>query len=176
MVSCSPAATQSIGQLGTAAGYEFDFSVLLSDTMDSHRLVLWAEQLFPGAYPRTSCSCTLPPLPLLLPLSPRASLPFSLSRSLGRRTCEDCPCDSVRCVTHVLFVWMHARVYAGTASKGEELAHALGLRYFEQRTQLSDRSVLYSNITHCKSKSRSATSRFEMCFAPNQNTPRIQHK
>ena len=38
----SPTASQSIGALGAAAGYNFDFSVMLSDTMDSHRLVLWA--------------------------------------------------------------------------------------------------------------------------------------
>ena len=30
--------------LGKAAGYDFDFTVQLSDTMDSHRLVLWAER------------------------------------------------------------------------------------------------------------------------------------
>eukprot|EP00729_Bicosta_minor_P016258 gene16258-1283_t len=39
----SPTASQSIGALGAAAGYNFDFSVMLSDTMDSHRLVLWAD-------------------------------------------------------------------------------------------------------------------------------------
>ena len=30
--------------LGSAAGYDFDMSAQLSDTMDSHRLVLWAER------------------------------------------------------------------------------------------------------------------------------------
>lgn len=72
----SPTATQSIGGLGTAAGYAFDFAVQLSDTMDSHRLVLWAEQLHPGT------------------------------------------------------------------SKGEELAHGFGRRYFERRTPLADTAML----------------------------------
>jgi len=45
----SPSATQSIGALGTSAGYKFDFNVNLSDTIDSHRLVLWAEGLYPGS-------------------------------------------------------------------------------------------------------------------------------
>ena len=30
--------------MGSAAGYDFDMSAQLSDTMDSHRLVLWAER------------------------------------------------------------------------------------------------------------------------------------
>jgi len=40
----SPHASRQLGELGKAAGYHFDFSARLSDTMDSHRLVLWAER------------------------------------------------------------------------------------------------------------------------------------
>lgn len=56
-------------------------SVLLSDTMDSHRLVLWAQELIPG--------------------------------------------------------------------KGEELAHAIGRRYFEQATPLADREMLVDAAAEC---------------------------
>jgi len=77
----SPTASQSIGALGAAAGYNFDFSVMLSDTMDSHRLVLWAERLHPNT------------------------------------------------------------------SKGEELAHGFGKRYFEDATPLADRSMLFEVVS-----------------------------
>ena len=40
----SPQATRQLRLLGSAAGYDFDMSAQLSDTMDSHRLVLWAER------------------------------------------------------------------------------------------------------------------------------------
>lgn len=39
-----PDAQASLGSLGERAGYKFDFDAPLSDTMDSHRLVLWAQQ------------------------------------------------------------------------------------------------------------------------------------
>jgi predicted DsbA family dithiol-disulfide isomerase len=39
----SPSTWQHIKQLGAQAGYSFNFDSELSDTMDSHRLVLFAE-------------------------------------------------------------------------------------------------------------------------------------
>ena len=37
-----PGGRMSIAQLGECAGFSFDFDVDISDTMDSHRLYLWA--------------------------------------------------------------------------------------------------------------------------------------
>ena len=34
----------------------------------------------------------------------------------------------------------------GTANKGEELAHAVGRRYFEERARLEDRATLYAAV------------------------------
>ena len=39
-----PGGRGSIQRLGSSAGYKFDFEAPLSDTMDSHRLYLWAER------------------------------------------------------------------------------------------------------------------------------------
>ena len=39
-----PGGRQSIKSLGERAGFAFDFDAPLSDTMDSHRLYLWAER------------------------------------------------------------------------------------------------------------------------------------
>lgn len=44
----SPDASRSLTQLGNSAGYRFDMQAPLSDTMDSHRLVLWAQQKTAG--------------------------------------------------------------------------------------------------------------------------------
>ena len=43
-----PGGRQSIAALGKHAGFNFDFSAPLSDTLDSHRLVLWADAQEPG--------------------------------------------------------------------------------------------------------------------------------
>lgn len=43
-----PGGRASIKRLGEQAGFQFDFSAPLSDTMDSHRLYLWAERQAAG--------------------------------------------------------------------------------------------------------------------------------
>lgn len=43
-----PTASRDLSALGASAGFEFDMSAPLSDTMDSHRLVLWADRTEPG--------------------------------------------------------------------------------------------------------------------------------
>lgn len=43
-----PSAEAHLGALGQSAGFSFNFDAPLSDTMDSHRLVLWAESLEAG--------------------------------------------------------------------------------------------------------------------------------
>ena len=43
-----PGGKRSIAQLGKAAGFAFNFDAPLSDTMDSHRLYLWAEEQASG--------------------------------------------------------------------------------------------------------------------------------
>ena len=69
-----PSAAQSLTALGASAGYRFDMDAPLSDTLDSHRLVLWAQHI--------------------------------------------------------------------EAGKGEELAQAIGFRYFERAQPLADRTML----------------------------------
>ena len=44
-----PGGRSSIGRLGRHAGFTFDFDAPLSDTMDSHRLYLWAQRQAPGS-------------------------------------------------------------------------------------------------------------------------------
>lgn len=39
-----PSASASLSELGASAGYSFDMDAPLSDTHDSHRLVLWAQR------------------------------------------------------------------------------------------------------------------------------------
>lgn len=39
-----PGGRKSIAKLGASAGYSFNFDAPLSDTLDSHRLYLWAEK------------------------------------------------------------------------------------------------------------------------------------
>ena len=43
-----PGGRRSIEQLGSRAGFTFDFNAPLSDTMDSHRLYLWAQRRAKG--------------------------------------------------------------------------------------------------------------------------------
>jgi len=73
-----PRAADSLVELGASAGYTFDMRAPLSDTMNSHRLVLWAQSL--------------------------------------------------------------------KAGKGEELAQALGHRYFEQGRPLGDLDMLCESV------------------------------
>lgn len=43
-----PKAAAGLLELGSAAGFKFDMQAPLSDTMDSHRLVLWAQSVEVG--------------------------------------------------------------------------------------------------------------------------------
>lgn len=76
-----PGTRDYLGRLGRAAGFQFDFSAQLSDTMDSHRLVLWADRLEAGKGEEVAHELGLQYFTAGVPLDDRKNLLSSVERA-----------------------------------------------------------------------------------------------